>query len=284
MYKKITISTIIAIIICAAMYPPATQAATRKTICDVSLTSTSHEEIKCSLTSLKPTISGTDTDSKKVKISIYKTGETKTFVSKSVNVKNKKWKLKFAKKFPEGTYEIKISSQDSLGQTSTLSGTMYVGKATAHQVKVLSTLAISPIPLLSGGVVRAGTSVPVSYLQVSNIGQETLLLNSFNLKQNGSAASESVIGLTLIDETDTQRGSVGGVEGFSPFKNNTAVLPANMSFAPGQMRLFTIKATVSSNTNPHVGKHLMLVVDSINTNGFVSGLFPIHGTTWLISN
>lgn len=147
-----------------------------------------------------------------------------------------------------------------------------------------TTLTVSLVPLLSGGTAHAGKAVPVSYLQITNIGKDSATLTGFWIKQNGSASTQSIIGLTTVDDKGGSRGSVGGVEGATPFKDGMAFAPTNATFAPGQMRLFTIKAVLSANISSYIGKQLMIDVTSIETNAKVSGAFPIVGTTWTLAN
>lgn len=147
-----------------------------------------------------------------------------------------------------------------------------------------TTLKVKLVPLLSGGVARAGASVPVSYLQITNTGQGSATLTGFTIKQNGSAPAEStIIGLTTVDDKGDLRGSIGGTEGTALFTNASALAPVNITLAPGQMRLFTIKAKLSININAYIGQQLMIDVTSIDTNAKVEGNFPIRGTTWTIA-
>ena len=58
----------------------------------------------------KPTITGTATGTKSIKISIYKEGSKKTVYKKSsIKVRDGIWKSKISKKLPNGTYTITIS-------------------------------------------------------------------------------------------------------------------------------------------------------------------------------
>lgn len=145
-----------------------------------------------------------------------------------------------------------------------------------------TTLAIQSVPLLFGGTVQAGKSVPVSYLQITNIGTAGAILKGFWIKQNGSAPGESIIGLSTVDDKGGSRGLAGGTEGSILFKNGLAFAPTDAYFAPGQMRLFTIKATMTGVIAPYIGMQLMIDVVSIETTAAVQGQFPIRGTTWTI--
>jgi hypothetical protein len=146
-----------------------------------------------------------------------------------------------------------------------------------------TTLAVQSIPLLVGGTVHAGQSVPISYLQITNIGKEGALLKGFWVKQNGSASTTSVTGLSTVDDKGGSRGFSGGLEWSTPFKNGLAFAPTEAFFAPGQMKLFTIKAVMTNAVSMYVGTQLMIDVSSIETTATVKGQFPIRGTTWTIS-
>ncbi len=122
-------------------------------------------------------------------------------------------------------------------------------------------------------------------LQVSNVGKGYALIKGFYIKQNGSASVDAIIGLTTVDDKNGSRGSVGGAEGSTPFKNGIAFAPVtNAILAPGEMKLFTIKVVMSSDVADYVNQQLMVDVQSVDTNATVSGAFPIRGTTWTIAN
>src|SRR3989344_3718797 len=146
-----------------------------------------------------------------------------------------------------------------------------------------TTLAIQSVPLLFGGTAHAGGSVSVSYLQITNVGTEGAVLKGFWLTQNGTALGESIIGLTTVDDTGGLRSSVGGTDGATPFQGGRAVAPTDAYFAPGQMRLFTIKAVMAPDVSAYVGMSLMVDVASIESTAAVTGSFPIRGTTFTIA-
>lgn len=146
-----------------------------------------------------------------------------------------------------------------------------------------TTLAVQSIPLLFGGTAHTGESVPVSYLQITNVGTAGAQVKGFWIKQNGSAPPQAIIGLSTVDDVGGSRGLAGGLEGTVLFQNGRAFAPTDAYFAPGQMRLFTVKAMLTQNVLPYSGTQLMIDVASIETTGMVSGQFPIRGTTWTIA-
>lgn len=155
---------------------------------------------------------------------------------------------------------------------------------TEHRKVGPTTLAVQSVPLLVGGVVRAGGTVPVSYLQITNVGNEGTVLKGFWLKQNGSASVESIVALATVDDRGGSRGRAGRTEGVALFQNGAALAPTDAYFAPGQMRLFTVKATMSPDVSQHIGAQLVIDVASLETEAEVRGQFPIRGTTWVIAN
>ncbi len=235
--------------------------------------------------SQKPVISGTATGTKSVELVMYKKdGESVLYRSKTIKVSKGKWKTSVTKKLPWGTYDVELLGVKSLDLRTITEGTLVVGTSTNTSTKVDTTLSVAYIPLLGGGVVRAGASVPVSYLQIENTGKSTTTLAGFTVMQNGSAPASTIIGLTTVDDKGGSRGSVGGMEGASPFKDGKVFVPVtNVTFAPGQMRLFTIKAILSTNVSAHLGKQLKLDVTGLTAGAGVKGTFPIRGTTWTIT-
>lgn len=146
-----------------------------------------------------------------------------------------------------------------------------------------TTLAVALIPLLSGGSVRSGQVVPVMYLQITNVGTASTVLKGFWIEQQGTADSEVVIGLSTVDDRGGSRGQVGGVEGNTPFEGDRAFAPtAEVTFQPGQLRLFTIKAHIARDVTANIGKAVALTARSLETEATVQGSFPIAGTTWII--
>jgi len=147
-----------------------------------------------------------------------------------------------------------------------------------------TTLSVRKVPLLVGGTVHAGEAVPVSYMQITNVGDEGALVTGFWIVQNGSAPVASVIGLSTVDDKGVIRDVTGGTEGATPFQNGMAFAPTNAFFAPGQTRLFTIKALMTQNVSSYIGMQLMIEVASVKTTAETkSQQFPIRGTTWTIA-
>ncbi|MFM2330684.1 MAG: hypothetical protein RLZZ26_191 [Candidatus Parcubacteria bacterium] len=145
-----------------------------------------------------------------------------------------------------------------------------------------TTLAVESIPLLSGGVVHAGGLVPISYLQITNVGTAGAMLKGFWIKQDGSALPNAISGFSTVDDKGGSRGVSSGATGSALFLSGLAFASTTAYFAPGQMRLFTIKTLVAPVVTDYVGTELKLEVVSIETTAEPQGNFPIQGTTWLI--
>ena len=231
-----------------------------------------------------PTLTGTASGTKSIQLSIRKPGEAKKiFVSKTAKVTRGKWSVRVEKKLPFDTYEVTLSGAKNFALSAIRKETLQLGKSVQSHSSP-TTLEVSWIPLLAGGKAEAGTSIPVAYLQMNNIGNASTTLQGFTVTQRGSAPGAAIIGLTTVDDTGSLRGYVGGAEGTTPFKNMQAFVPtAKTVFAPGQMRLFTIKASLTKNILPYIGKDLKVDVTSISTDGSIKGPLPLRGTTWTIA-
>lgn len=169
----------------------------------------------------------------------------------------------------------------SAGQEVVCSATLEVAAPVAVP-EGPTTLRVSNVPLLSGGVAYPGASVPVAYVQVQNTGKNATTLKGFWIEQNGSASVSSVIGLTTIDDKGGLRGATGGTPGATPFVDGKALAPTEALFAPGQMRLFTVRATMAPVLTPYRNTQLNIDVTGIETDAAVTGTFPIPGTIWSI--
>ena len=237
-------------------------------------------------TTSKPTLSGLAFGAKTVQIEIKKENSTKTIYKSNVlKVKNDSWKVKVSKKLKSGSYEVTLYSGKKSSGNVLATGTLAVETNKKNATKSNTTLVVQSVPLLFGGVAHAGGAVPISYLQINNVGKEVATLKGFWVKQNGSASTQSVIGFTTVDDKGGSRGSAGGTEGFVLFKNGLAFAPtAVVTFAPGEMKLFTIKAVLTGDVSYYLGQQLMMDVTSIDANANVTGSFPIRGTTWTIAN
>lgn len=227
--------------------------------------------------SSKPTFYGSASGTKIVKVQIYKEGsKKKIFSSKTIKVKDNKWKLKVSKKLLDGNYEMLLFGTSKTSGESIDRELFSIGK------KEQSKFEVKSVPLLFGGVTTSGKTIPVSYLQITNNGDTSETLNGFWVKQNGNAPADVIVGLTTVDDRGGSRGYVETTKYKSLFNNNLAFVPTNLTFAPGEMRLFTIKAILDNNAYSYSGKQISIDVDAIEfTKKFTAG-FPIKGTTWVI--
>ena len=234
----------------------------------------------------KPIISGTASGVTTVQVLVRREGAIKVlYKSKMLRVRNEKWKARVSKKLPDGTYEVEVIVGKGTTMTTLATGTFTINTDKKNNSSVsATTFVVKAVPLLTGGMASAGSVVTISYLQIVNSGKETALLQGFWVKQNGSAPGQAVIGLSVVDDQGVSRGFTGGVEGSTPFKNGSAFVSAAVAFAPGQMRLFTIKSILAGNTSSYSyrGKQIMIDVTSVDATAPVRGIFPIRGTTWII--
>lgn len=230
--------------------------------------------------STKPTLTGTAEGTKSVYIEISDAHGSSVFKSKEIKTTGGKWSVKLTKSLAKGEYSVTVYGDKAYDLNELATGSLFVGMAGTASGS--GSFSASAIPLLSGGTAAPGNLVPISYLKLVNTGKATTTLPGVWLKQSGSAPVSTVIGFSTVDDKAVLRTSVGGIEGVTPFKDGLVYVPLNATFAPGQFRIFTIKAQVSRNLVGSIGSTLMLDVASLDTTGTVAGTFPIRGTTWTL--
>lgn len=247
------------------------------TIASSSLTAVSHT----------PTITGTASGTKSILLKIYKEGDARVlYKSKAVHVKNGVWSTKVTKSLKEGVYTVELlsSKKSPLIDTLATSSLTITKKTQAIKTPVTTpqsstTFVVESVPLLIGGTAKKGMTVPVSYLQVINIGKTPGNVESITLKQNGSAPTNVVTELSVFNE----RGLLSTHTGLS-FVNGVATIPVTIPLAAQEMQLLTLKATLAPELSMNVGKQMKLDVTSVATNGAMQSVFPIRGTTWTLAN
>lgn len=261
-------------------------AGTKSKICKVTVQVVEGNIKSSTLQSLssKPTITGIASGTRSVQIEVYKKNSEKVFFkSKTIKTKNGKWSAKITKKLEDGVYTVVLLGEKQTRLNTIATGTLAIGKKAISEQTKKTTFVAESIPLLVGGFARAGSSVPISYLQVINIGKETGKVESFVVKQNGNASSQTIVGFTISDDQGTKYKDVGTAAVPVVFKDGVAILPVGASIPSGEMKLFTIKAILSPNLSAYAGKQLKLDIAGINTNtAFTKTGFPIRGTTWTL--
>lgn len=239
---------------------------------------------KLASSSATPTITGTASGIDTLYLEVVREGENKSaYTSKAIQVKKGKWSAKVTKKLKDGTYTLTLRSGKSRSSDVLVTETLTIGKAsdkkdTKKSSSSSSTVFVEAIPLLLGGQLRAGATVPVSYLQLINLGKSPLDIEGFTLKQNGSASTDALVNLTVIDDAGNMIGSQE--KGGTAFKKNIASVDADLTLAAGESRLVTIKAQAGPNLGRYLGTQLKLDVTAVETNGSTKGSFPIRGTMW----
>lgn len=223
----------------------------------------------------KPKLSG-EADLKSVRILIENEDGKRLFRSKELKVRDDAWKVTVTKKLKPGNYEATIL--DGKGKTEIASSSLTIldKNAKSSTAKKGGALSVSALPLLVGGNALPNASVPVAYIKVANPSKEIAYIDGFTLKQNGSANTDSVIGFATSDDKGGSRATITDPK---LFKNGSAFVPLKTEVAPGQVRIFTIKALVNGN-GAQAGKQLMLDVASINTGAKLTAVFPLRGVTW----
>jgi len=222
-----------------------------------------------------PTISGTAENVRSLQLLVYKEGSSRVLVkSKTIRVRNGEWSTTITKKLADGNYTVRLFGPSKTDLNLLQKQDLYIGE------KVASSLYVNGIPLLMGGTARANSVLPVSYLQVRNTGKEPASISGFWLRQNGTASTNTIVGFSSVDGTG---GSIAATtQTGNQFKSGLAYAPSTAIIPAGGMKLFTIKAIMASNIAPYIGTNLMLDVTGIDSNGQVSGSFPIRGTTFVL--
>lgn len=230
--------------------------------------------------SVRPTVSGEVTGPKTVQLMIYKKNGTKPiFKSKIIKTKNGEWSTKITKSLAKGEYTAVLVGEKKFKLNTIATSTLTIGKKVETSV---TTFVVEPVPLLNGGVAKASAAVPVAYFQVINIGKAVGKVESFSIKQNGSASTNAVVGFTISDSQSAVVTTIKAETGKSLFKDTVAKLPMNALIGAGQMKLFTIKAIMAPTLASYIGTQLKLDVSAVETNGTEKGVFPVRGTTWTL--
>ena len=234
--------------------------------------SASFDEETLTTTSTKPKLMGEAEDVRSVRLVIENEDGKRVFRSREVKIDTDgEWKIRVTKKLKKGEHEVLLatdtlvigdSKKDTKKSTDKKAGTVYM----------------SSLPLLTGGTATAGASVPVAYVKVGNPSKDTVTLSGFTLKQNGSANVNAVSSFSTNDDKGGSRATVA-----SAFKNGESFVPLAATLAPGEVRIYTIKANLSSNLSAYAGSTLMLDVVDAETSATNSTTFPIKGTTWTLS-
>lgn len=216
----------------------------------------------------KPTLSGkaVGVDTVYVVARSQKSGSA-SFKSSAIKVRNGSWEAKVSKTLADGQYDVSVYGDKSLRGDVLATGVLSIGPGF---------LSAAPIPLLFGGTAHQGSSVPVAYVKLVNTGTATTSISGFNLTERGGAA-DAVIGFATSDDKGGSRATIS-----AQFSDDEAFVPLAATLAPKQLRIFTIKAALGTNSST-IGKRLIIDVDSVETDAAVKGTFPMLGTTWTLA-
>ena len=230
--------------------------------------------------STKPSLTGEADDTRYVRV-VVRTEAGKSVFKKDVRVKaDGEWKTKVTKRLKKGDYEVFLYAGKTSKRSALLDeATLTVGDTSGSSAGVGkgTTLSASMLPLLFGGTTRAGASVPVAYVKIVNTSSKESAIEGITLVQNGSAPVSVVTSFSTNDDKGGSRSTVN-----ASWKGNTTFVPLSATFAPGQMRIFTVKATMGTDAMLNIGKQLALNVSGIGTGAELPKVFPIRGTTWTL--
>lgn len=229
-------------------------------------------------TGTKPTLEGTATRAGTTVRVVVRSEADKIVFKKDVRVKEGEWYVRVSKRLKKGDYEVslyagKTSRDSALLDTENLT----IGKKKTATVGAGTALSVSSVPLLFGGTARAYSSVPVAYVKVVNMSKKESAITGITLIQNGSAPTTVITGFATSDDKGGSRTTVD-----AKFKGKSVLVPLVATLAPGQMRIFTLKAMVGPEALSNIGTQLMLDVASVETGATLGGRLPLRGTTWTL--
>lgn len=229
-----------------------------------------------------PSLEGTASGVRAVRV-VLESNDKTVWKSKDIKIRRGAWRTTSKKRLADGAYDVFVYGTKDLKSHLFASSTLVIGDETEAPMSGSGSIVVSPIPLLFGGTARVGMSVPVAYVKVQNTGTTEVAISGFNVRQKGTAPVGTVIGFSTADDKGGSRFVVGGIEGTTPFVGQTAFVPLAARLAPGQFRIFTLKAIMGAKTAASVGTQLMIDVDSVKANAKIAGLLPMRGTTWTLT-
>ena len=259
----------------------------RKADCSVELVviDASIDEDTLETDNAKPTLSGEANGSKFVRLEIKNEDEKTVFKSKNIRTKSGEWKARVTKTLKDGSYDVTLLGDKGADINIIATSTLVIGdgstSASNSSTKKGGVLAISTIPLLSGGNAAAGASIPVAYIKVANPGKDAASIDGFTLKQNGSASTNTIVSFSTNDDKSGSRYTTSGT---GLFKNGSTFVGLPATIPPGQFRIFTIKANLNASSGMSAGQTLVLDVASVTSGATLGGAFPIRGVTWTLTN
>lgn len=237
--------------------------------------------------SSRPTITGTAEGVKKVKLVVYREGGERTLHrTKTIRVSHDgTWKSRITRNLSEGTYVVKLVSGTGSKAITLVESELTVTEGDAinsPSAKSKASFLVSSVPLLSGGYVRNGAVIPVSYLQITNTGSESGTMRGFWMTQKGTGKTSLMQALLTVDDSGTVRKEKRNTSKDPLFSGSAGYAPTDLKFSPGEMRLFTIKTEIAASGGAQ-GDTFTLYVSLIDATGSAHGAFPIAGTTWTLT-
>ncbi|HYF29073.1 MAG TPA: Ig-like domain-containing protein [Candidatus Paceibacterota bacterium] len=230
--------------------------------------------------STRPSITGEAEGTKSVRV-VVRSEAGKIVYKKDARVRDGEWTVRISKRLKAGEYDLAVYAGKSTRRDALDEGTLTIeGKKSTKKEKASKSgssdgiLTVSSVPLLTGGTARLNASVPVAYVKITNQGTEEVALEGMTLQQTGTAAVSAISTFSTSDDKGGSRATVNAA-----FKGKSAFVPLAATVAPGQMRIFTVKAGVAP-TAP-LGSTLKLDVTDVTTDARVYGA-PLRGTTWTI--
>lgn len=234
--------------------------------------------------SSKPTLSGEVEGTRTVRLEIVDEDNRRVFKSRNTRVRRDAWDVRVTRSLDDGVYTAMLfgDRRAELGLIAT--STLVIGESNSSagtaSTKMGGTLSVSDIPLLMGGSARPGNSVPVAYIKVENTGSSASSIEGFTLKQNGTASTDAVVNVSTNDDKGGSRYTTTGA---GLFKGDSVYVPLPNVIAPGQIRIYTIKVGLSASSGMYAGQSLMFDVTGVTTGAKTPNVFPLRGTTWMLT-
>ncbi|HEY4515162.1 MAG TPA: hypothetical protein VJJ22_03325 [Candidatus Paceibacterota bacterium] len=152
-------------------------------------------------------------------------------------------------------------------------------------------VVVVPPPITTGGsaMVTAGSQpapslapqnaarVPFTRFTVT-AGASAITLNSVTVERTGLAQDAVFSGITLLDGNGIQLGIAKTLN-----SNHQAVVGSDVTIPAGTSMTFTVAGNMASSLTNYAGQVATLSVVGLNTNGTVSGSFPITGAAHTIN-
>ena len=135
-------------------------------------------------------------------------------------------------------------------------------------------LTITPETQPASTIVPQGaTRVPFTRFRLSVVGNTALTINGVNIQMTGVADPAVFESIVLIDNNGNILGNPQRLN-----SNRQAIIGGTFTMQANESRTFTIAGNMNSNLSQFQGQIAGISIIGVQTNGIVTGTFPIQGT------